>query len=44
MTERQTRLRARNPAARFLKNAAPKATSAASPMPRSKMNLIMAAS
>jgi hypothetical protein len=40
-TEPQARLRARNPAPGFLKNAAAKAANLASLMPKSKMNAIM---
>jgi hypothetical protein len=41
-TEPQGRLRARNPAPGFLKNATAEATNVASSMPRSIMNRIMA--
>jgi hypothetical protein len=40
-TEPQARLRARNAAPGFLKNAAAKAANVASPTPRSKINAIM---
>ena len=40
-TEPQARLRARNAAPGFLKNAAAKATNVASLMPRSRINAIM---